>query len=315
MTRERTNRPFLGTLPGLILGCLVSCGLWGSAYPCVKIGYELFGITGSDVASRLVFAGTRFTIAGIMVVVGVSIAQRRALLPAKRDLGAIGILALFQTVLQYFFFYGGLSHAAGVTSSIIGAAAYFFAILFAALIFKTENLTRKAVIGCAIGFAGVVLVNLGGSGDAAFSFALNGEGFVLLSSVAGAISTCFIAVLGRTHDSVLLSGWQFVTGGIVLLGCGLAMGGSLCPISPGPALALILYMGFISAMAYTLWSRLLAANPVSRVSIFGFMTPVSGAAMSAVLLGETDAVNPLFALIALALVSAGIVIVNRPNSQ
>lgn len=315
MTRERTDKPFLGTLPGLILGCLVSCGLWGSAYPCVKIGYELFGITGSDVASRLVFAGTRFTIAGIMVVVGVSIAQRRALLPAKRDLSAIGILALFQTVLQYFFFYGGLSHAAGVTSSIIGAAAYFFAILFAALIFKTENLTRKAVIGCTIGFAGVVLVNLGGSGDAAFSFALNGEGFILLSSVASAISTCFIAVLGRTHNSVLLSGWQFVTGGVVLLGCGLAMGGSLCPVSPGPAFTLILYMGFISAMAYTLWSRLLAANPVSRVSIFGFMTPVFGAAMSAVLLGETDAVNPLFALIALALVSAGIVIVNRPNSQ
>lgn len=315
MTRERTDKSFLGTLPGLILGCLVSCGLWGSAYPCVKIGYELFGITGSDVASRLVFAGTRFTIAGIMVVVGVSIAQRRALLPAKRDLSAIGILALFQTVLQYSFFYGGLSHAAGVTSSIIGAAAYFFAILFAALIFKTENLTRKAVIGCTIGFAGVVLVNLGGSGDAAFSFALNGEGFILLSSIAGAISTCFIAVLGRTHDSVLLSGWQFVTGGVVLLGCGLAMGGSLCPVSPGPAFTLILYMGFISAMAYTLWSRLLAANPVSRVSIFGFMTPVFGAAMSAVLLGETDAVNPLFALIALALVSAGIVIVNRPNSQ
>ena len=109
--------------------------------------------------------------------------------------------------------------------------------------------------------------------------------------------------------------YVFVTGGVVLLGCGLAMGGSLCPISPGPAFALILYMGFISAMAYTLWSRLLAANPVSRVSIFGFMTPVFGAAMSAVLLGETDAVNPLFALIALALVSAGIVIVNRPSSQ
>ena len=139
MTRERTDKPFLGTLPGLILGCLISCGLWGSAYPCVKIGYELFGIAGSDVASRLVFAGTRFTIAGIMVVVGVSIAQRRALLPARRDLGAIAILALFQTVLQYFFFYGGLSHAAGVTSSIIGAAAYFFAILFAALIFKTAR--------------------------------------------------------------------------------------------------------------------------------------------------------------------------------
>ena len=93
------------------------------------------------------------------------------------------------------------------------------------------------------------------------------------------------------------------------------MGGQLATTALAPAVALILYMGFISAMAYTLWSRLLAANPVSRVSIFGFMTPVFGAAMSAVILGETDAVNPLFAVIALVLVSVGIVIVNRPSGQ
>ena len=314
MTRERTDKSFLGTLPGLILGCLISCGLWGSAYPCVKIGYELFGITGSDVASRLVFAGTRFTIAGIMVVVGVSIAQRRALLPAKRDLGAIGILALFQTVLQYFFFYGGLSHAAGVTSSIIGAAAYFFAILFAALIFKTENLTRKAVIGCTIGFAGVVLVNLGGSGDAAFSFALDGEGFILLSSVAGAISTCFIAVLGRTHDSVLLSGWQFVIGGAVMAAAGALLGGRLHP-QRTEAVGVLLYLAALSAVAYTLWAVLLKVNPVSRVAVYMFLEPVFGVLLSLMLVDSQAGIPLLRCGAALALVCLSIVIIGRGQRE
>ncbi len=39
-----SRKPYLATLPGLILGCLVCCALWGSAFPCIKIGYALFGI-------------------------------------------------------------------------------------------------------------------------------------------------------------------------------------------------------------------------------------------------------------------------------
>ena len=70
-------------------------------------------------------------------------------------------------------------------------------------------------------------------------------------------------------------------------------------------------MGFISAAAYSLWSMALAANPVSRVAVFGFMNPVFGAVLSALLLGETNVVSPVLAVVALALVSTGIVVVNR----
>ncbi|MFR3877619.1 MAG: hypothetical protein ACLTYW_05190 [Collinsella sp.] len=59
--RRRTSwkaaKPYLATLPGLILGCLVCCALWGSAFPCIKIGYGLFGIPAHDSASQLLFAG------------------------------------------------------------------------------------------------------------------------------------------------------------------------------------------------------------------------------------------------------------------
>lgn len=117
-----SRKPYLATLPGLILGCLVCCALWGSAFPCIKIGYGLFGIPAHDSASQLLFAGLRFTLAGMLVIVGMSVAQRRLLVPQARDIKPICILSLFQTIGQYFFFYLGLSRASAMSSSIIEPA-------------------------------------------------------------------------------------------------------------------------------------------------------------------------------------------------
>ena len=180
-----SRKPYLATLPGLILGCLVCCALWGSAFPCIKIGYGLFGIPAHDSASQLLFAGLRFTLAGMLVIVGMSVAQRRPLVPQARDIKSILTLSLFQTIGQYFFFYLGLSRASAMSSSIIEASANFLAILFAALAFHTEKLDAAKVLGCVLGFAGVALVNLSGA-DGTFGFTLDGEGFILASTVAGA---------------------------------------------------------------------------------------------------------------------------------
>lgn len=312
--KEPVKTPFLTTMPGVVLACLASCFLWGSAFPCVKIGYGLFGIAASDVPSILLFAGFRFTLAGLMVVVGMSVARRRAFVPERRDLPAICALSAFQTVLQYVLFYVGLANCAGVTSSILEASNSFLCVLIAALVFRFERLTSRKVLGCLVGFAGVLLVNVAGeSGD--LSFTLAGEGMVLASTLAAAASSNLAKRFSATHDPVLLSGWQFVAGGVVMAAVGVALGGRVTPADaadPLPALALLAYLGFISAAAYSLWSLTLAANPVSRVAVFGFMNPVFGVLLSAVLLGETNVVSPAVALAALALVSLGIVIVNRP---
>ena len=39
------------------LGALLCCALWGSAFPCIKIGYRLFDIASGDVAAQILFAG------------------------------------------------------------------------------------------------------------------------------------------------------------------------------------------------------------------------------------------------------------------
>lgn len=51
------------------LGALVCCLLWGSAFPCIKIGYQMMYIASDEVASQILYAGYRFTLAGILTII------------------------------------------------------------------------------------------------------------------------------------------------------------------------------------------------------------------------------------------------------
>ena len=64
------QRNFLTTTRGIFLTAMVCCFLWGSAFPCVKIGYELFRMDTDHIPTLLLYAGLRFTLAGVLGVVG-----------------------------------------------------------------------------------------------------------------------------------------------------------------------------------------------------------------------------------------------------
>lgn len=297
--------------PVVCLLTFICCFLWGSAFPCIKIGYQLFHITSGDTSSQILFAGIRFTLAGILTLLIGSIASRKILCPGKGSLKPIAALSMVQTVIQYIFFYIGLAHTTGVKSSIIEASSTFFAILIASLIFRYEALTVRKILGCLIGFAGVVVINLAG-GSVDLKLRLNGEGFILLSTISYAFSSALIKKYSQRENPVVLSGFQFLLGGLILSLCGAFMGGRLTVFTPASILLLI-YMALISAVAYSLWGILLKHNPVSRISIFGFMNPVIGVLLSALLLNEKNQAFSIYGLISLALVCIGIYIVNRPQ--
>lgn len=290
------------------LGALLCCALWGSAFPCIKIGYRLFDIASGDVAAQILFAGCRFTLAGVLALAIGSALNREWLVPKRRSYGRIAKLALLQTVAQYIFFYVGLANTTGVKASIIEGVNVFIAILVASLLFHQEKLSAAKILGCVIEFAGVVLVNSSGGGlDLGFHF--TGEGFIFLSTIAYAFSSVFLKRYSKEDNPVLLSGWQFVFGGLVMIVCGLLAGGRLSEWSVAGVL-MLLYMAVISAVAYSLWGILLKYNPVSKVAVFGFMNPVFGVILSAILLHEGDSIG-VMCLVSLALVCAGIYIVNR----
>ena len=302
---------FLTKTPVVITLALICCALWGSAFPCIKIGYRMFSIGGNDTASQILFAGIRFLLAGLMVILICSFIYKKPLIPHNgTTVKRIFILSLFQTILQYVFFYIGLANTTGSKAAIIEATNVFLVILVSGLLFKMEKVTSKKMLGCLIGFIGVVIINLGNGVDAHFS--LTGEGFILLSTVAYAFSSVIIKYFSDKENPVLLSGWQFFVGGFVMILCGLAGGGHIAGDS-APAVLLLLYMAFISACAYTLWSLLLAHNPVSRIAVYGFSNPVFGVLLSALLLHETSALN-IRCLVALVLVCAGIILANKEKA-
>ena len=293
-------------------GALICCILWGSAFPCIKLGYVWMQIDTNDTAAQILYAGCRFTLAGVLTVLIGSVMQRTVLYPRKQAVPKVLCLCMLQTVLQYLFFYIGLAHTSGVKASIIEGMNVFVAILVASLLFRQETLTLRKIIGCIVGFVGVVLVNVSGQG-LDLHLSLLGEGFIFFSTVSYAFSSVLIKKYSREENPVMLSGWQFTIGGLVMALSGLLMGGRLHALTPKSG-AMLCYLACVSAIAYTLWSLLLKYNPISKVAVFGFMNPVFGVILSAILLGEADTLD-LRALLALALVCVGIYIVNRKESS
>lgn len=305
------DKNFLERTFVVCLLAMLCCFLWGSAFPCIKIGYQMFQISSDQTMSQILFAGVRFTLAGILVILFGSILSRKILLPKRSSCKNILIICLFQTVIQYLFFYIGMAHTSGVKASIVEASNVFLAILVANLIFHQEKLTFSKILGCVIGFAGVILINLTGSGLEG-GMTMTGEGFILLSAAAYAVSSVLIKRFSVYENPVVISGYQFMIGGLIMIVVGLVGGGSLHPTSPASAL-MMLYMALISAVAYTIWGILLKYNPVSRVAVFGFMNPVFGVVLSALLLKEYSQIPFLQCAVSLVLVCLGIYIVNKNN--
>lgn len=312
MTERKTKEEYLKKTAIVCILAILCCTLWGSAFPAIKLGYQYFEIGGNDSATQILFAGSRFTLAGILTILIGSTMSRKILIPKKQSYRRILVLCLFQTVLQYIFFYIGLANTSGVKAAIINGSNVFVAIIIACVLFRQEKLTWKKMVGCILGFAGVVVINLTKDGlDMHMKF--TGEGFILLCTIAYALSSVFIKKYSEDENPVVLSGYQFFVGGVIMMILGAVWGGKLTVIT-GKGIGMLIYLALVSAVAYSIWGILLKYNPVSKVAIFGFVNPISGVILSSIFLDEKGQSFGLKGILALILVCIGIFIVNYQGS-
>ena len=138
------------TLLSLVLPAVLCTALWGSAAPCVKKGYELFEIAAGDSFSQLVFAGWRFTLAGVLVLL-VAACMGHRIRPKRGEYRAIFMISLFQSMLQYVCYYIGLAGTTGTKASVLSGTQTFFALLLAHALLKNDRLTRRKTLGCVLG--------------------------------------------------------------------------------------------------------------------------------------------------------------------
>ena len=124
-------------LPVYVIICAL---LWGTAFPGIKYVYSAWPES-QHWDGRLLFAGIRFMIAGLMIMPftrrGGIIAQFK-----KADLRLLAALAMTQTFAQYVFFYMGLSLSSGVLGSLMVSTGSFWWILLAPLILKTPKMLK-----------------------------------------------------------------------------------------------------------------------------------------------------------------------------
>lgn len=284
---------------------LLCCALWGSAFPCIKLGYEWLDIEGTG--SQILFAGYRFFLSGIFTFVIGCVIERKFLTMKRPSVWHIFRQGLLQTTVQYVCFYIGLAYATGAKSSIINASQGFVAIIASHFMLKSEKMTWKKAAGCVLGLTGVVVVNLA-PGAWGSGFSLKGEGMIVLCTVVYGISMVLLKMISDEESPMTITAYQTLMGGTLLVLAGAASGGHVGGFT-AKSVILLIYMALLSTAAFSIWTILMKYNPVGKVAVYTFTIPIFGVALSGLLLGEQ--VLEMKNLIALVLVSAGIIIVNK----
>lgn len=284
--------------------------LWGSAVPAVKTGYILLDLAPDDTLSLVLFAGIRFTLAGLLLL-AYAAATGKAVVGTRSDLGRVALLGLISTAVQYIFYYIGLAHSTGVKVSITTSTSTFFSVILAHFIYANDRLSMRRIVGCLIGFAGVVIVNIASTGFD-LNISLLGEGFIIVAAIMFSLAGIYGKRVSRQMDVTVMTGWQLALGGAVMSAIGLAGGGHLGSVGP-EAMLLLGYLAVLSATAFALWSLLLKHNPVGTVAIFNCLIPLFGVTLSALFLGEN--IFEWKNLIALLLVVTGIVLVTQSATR
>lgn len=285
--------------------------LWGWAYPFIKLGFDEFEITADMTGSKMLFAGIRFFVSGVIILSIAKLTHRSfSFKEEARDsvlASSLFLLAftLLNTTLHYAAFYIGLSHSQGSRAAILNSLSVFVLVLLACAFFKSDKLTFRKMVGCAIGFGGILSLNLGGEGSGSFTFL--GDGMIILNALCGAFAGLMTRGVNKRVDVFVGTGYSLGIGGALLVIPGLLLGGTL-PHVTLLGLFYLLMLIAISTIGFTLYNKLLTCNPVGKIAIWNSLIPVVGAVTSCLCLAEEFQWKYA---VAATLTTAGIYIINK----
>lgn len=303
-----TKKTNIFSRPGwMALFALTAAVAWGWAYPLIKLGFEHWAITPDMTGSKVLFAGVRFFVAGLIVLVISRISGNNFKVKGRTGWVIVVIFALLNTTLHYTFFYIGMSHSPGARAAILNSLGSFLLVILACLFFKSDKFTIAKVWGCILGFSGIAALNIGG-GSSQFTFA--GDGMIILNTFCAAFAGLMTRGVGKRVNIVVGTGYSLTIGGFLLILPGLFWGGVFPQVTTSGLIILALLI-CISALGFTLYNKLLTCNPIGKVAIYNSLIPVVGAVTSCLCLGEAFQWRYLIAGV---LAAAGIYTINRAKS-
>lgn len=289
----------------VVLFAMTCAMVWASAFPLIKIGFQAFDISAENTGGKTLFAGVRFLGAGLLLLGLAKVLNREKKKVETADYCWLVLFGIVNTALHYFFFYVGLSHCSGSRSAIFDSLSTFFLIVLACIFFKDEHMTWSKVLGCMLGFLGVLVINVGtGLGE---QFSVLGDGMLLLSATCSAFGGILTRIITKKVDTLFATGWSLAFGGVVLIVAGCVMGRSFRNFQITGFLVLGMLI-LVSAIGFSLYNQLICYNPVGKIAIFNSFIPILGTILSCLILKEPFYIRYIVAGL---LVAAGVYVVQK----
>jgi drug/metabolite transporter (DMT)-like permease len=275
-----------------LAAALITVVLWASAFVGIRAAGEELS-PGPLSLARLVVAA---------LVLGLVVAARRDALPPRSDWRRLAFCGLL-----WFGAYNVLLNAAeqrvdaGTAAMLVNVGPVLIALL-AGLLLK-EGFPRSLLTGCAIAFAGAVVIGAATRQESADA----GWGAVLCLAAALAYAGGVIAqkpLLDRT-SGLQITFLACVVGALACLPFAPALVRE-ASAAPGDALAWTLYLGVVpTAIGFTTWAYALKRTSAGRMGATTYLVPPLAVLMGWAILGETP---PVLALAGGALCLAGVMV-------
>lgn len=286
----------------------IFCALgWSLAYPLIKIGYQEFQIDSGDLGGKILFAGIRFLFAGILVLGFCCFKKTRIELTKKNDLLWLMLLAVVNIALHYMFSYVGLGYNPSARSTILDSMGGFFLIILSTIIFPDDKLSASKIMGCVLGIAGIIAINIQPGAKLFENITFRGDGMILLNACCAAFGGVITRVVSKKMNMMQATGQSMTIGGALLLVIGFVIGTNNSWSLSIKGIFVLIALIMISAVCFAVYNELLAYHPISEIAIYNALIPVLGVIFAALLLKEELKWQYFIAVV---LVACGVYLVN-----
>lgn len=287
--------------PARLVLCLATVYVvWGSSYVATRIGVQHL--------PPLLFAGIRFTIAGLLML---GIAWYRGFRPAAlrgewRHLAVIAVMGVsFVNGLQVW----AMQWVPSQTGALLNTSSAFWIVAFGLFGRRAHRPGARVLTGIAIGFAGTATLIWPGLG-AATATPLLPQLVILLACIGWAVATIYLRNIHTGLDVIALTALQMLIGGVVLVLLGLAWGeGQAWHGSTAGYLSMAWLTVFSSCCAYTAYTWLAQNATPAQVGTYSYVNPAIATLLGYLLLNEVLTPVQLFGT---AVILAGVLLVNWP---
>lgn len=286
---------------------IIACWLWSTAFVGVKIGLEHH--------TPLQFAGIRFFISGVIIFFYFG-KPKQYFAELKANIKFILLLSIVQIFGQYALFYTGINMVpSALAAMIVGSQPLFIAIV-AHFSFSNDKMTPLKTGSILIGVVGIAIITLGRSKvEMKGELELLGIAILLVNNIVSGYSNVLVVKKSAGISPVVLSSTSLIIGGLMLSLVSVPLEGiNLGPFPPKYWYALA-WLSFLSAAAITIWYSLLQ-RPGVKVSVLNFwkfLIPVSGAALSWLIITEEK--PDLTSIFGMAVIASSLVALNFANRR